>query len=83
VVQFVLVRCFSLRPSRVLGVLCVKDFFAAKQETVAILKLHHYPAALSFEYDLRTDTWPNAPPRAPPLSVVRKLVRKLVRRQTD
>jgi hypothetical protein len=28
-----------------LSVLCVKDFFAAKQETVAILKLHHYPRA--------------------------------------
>jgi hypothetical protein len=38
----VLVRCFSLRPSRVLSVLCVKDISAAKQETVVILKLHHY-----------------------------------------
>src|ERR1019366_8211392 len=28
-----------------LSVLCVKDFFAAKQETVAILKLHHDPQA--------------------------------------
>ena len=36
VVQSMLVRCFSLRPSRVLSVLCVKDFFAAKQETVAM-----------------------------------------------
>ena len=38
-------RFSMLRNQSFLSVLCVKDFLAAKQETVAILKLHHDPQA--------------------------------------